>query len=197
MVKTNNKGREAELTILGEGMKVTGELITSDDIRIDGVFAGELKTQGRIVVAPKGYVEGNVRGKTITINGNGKGEFQAEHNFELTSRGEFTGTVKTKFINITETAVFEGTCVISQNTTPHPHDHLRNGFFSRKQQMREDTFDLKPEKAAKKKDTRSENEYANNPETVKMKEDKMEQEPVLERKVNTLLNNKISQIKSL
>lgn len=197
MGKTNNKGREAELTIIGEGMEVTGELTTSDDIRIDGVFTGELKSQGRIVVAPKGYVEGNVRGKTITVNGNGKGEFQAEHNFELASRGEFTGTVKTKFINITETAVFEGTCVISQNTKPHPDDQLRNGFFARKQPMREAIFDLKPEKAEEKNDTRSEKEYDNKPETVKMKEDKTEQAPDLERKVDTLLSNKISQIKSL
>ncbi len=132
MKKTNESSREFSLTIIAAGMEVAGELSSSDDIRIDGKFFGELETTGRIVITGEGYVEGNVRGKDITIDGNAKGEFRAEKNFQLSPKGVFKGTVETRFINITETAVFDGTCVISQTKKFGPLKRLVDEFRSGK-----------------------------------------------------------------
>jgi len=202
MMKTTKSNGEVNLTIIGEGMEITGELNTSDDIRIDGVFKGELETKGKVVISPKGYLEGNVRGNTISVNGKGKGDFHAAHNFEVVSNGGFSGTVKTKFINILETAVFEGTCFISQNNSSLLDRHGGNGFFGREQQRsREVSSEMKKvrKERKEKKVPEGEKEPAANINGKKVASvvEKEDAPDGTEKKGKTLINNKISQLKSL
>jgi cytoskeletal protein CcmA (bactofilin family) len=132
MKEVNQNGREINLTIIKQGTEVTGELSTSDDIRIDGKFFGDIETKGKLVISKQGYVEGNVRGADILINGKAKGDFQVDNNFHLSPEGIFAGSVETRFINISETSIFDGTCVISQNKKPNQFKHIENEFYTKK-----------------------------------------------------------------
>jgi len=115
--------QEIKLTIIGTGMDINGELISQDDIRIDGKFFGDIETSGKIVISNKGFVDGNIKGKNITVHGEAKGEVIATNNFCMAPGGTFKGSVKTKYINITELAYFNGTCVIESSMI---NDTLRN-----------------------------------------------------------------------
>jgi cytoskeletal protein CcmA (bactofilin family) len=112
--KMGEKGNQVNLTIIGEGMELTGELCSADDIRIDGTFVGDLHTNGKIVVSKKGFVSGIIKAHNVTIQGRGKGEFEAENSFQISPGGYLEGSVKTKYMNITESAFFHGTCNISR-----------------------------------------------------------------------------------
>lgn len=101
------------LTIIGSGMNLTGKLFTLNDVRIDGKFTGELQAKGKIVVSELGEITGDVKGINIVIMGKAHGDFEAENNFQVASGGFFKGTVKTRFIHISDSAHFEGTCDIS------------------------------------------------------------------------------------
>ena len=107
------ENNDINLTIIGSDMSLTGELCTSNDVRIDGKFCGELITKGKIVVSEEGYIEGKIRGVDIVIIGHAKGEFVAENNFHISPGGYFKGTIKTRYIRISDSAHFDGTCDIS------------------------------------------------------------------------------------
>lgn len=199
MKKTNESNSEINLTIIAAGMEVTGELSSTDDIRIDGKFSGELETTGRIVITGEGYVEGNVRGKDITINGNAMGDFRAEKNFQLSSNGVFKGTVETRFINITETAVFDGTCVISQTKKFGPLKRLVDEFRSGKTS---DTFSkdgsASSKESALKSKASSKKEKQGSPGEEQQREKAgKELSHGSENKGKSLISSKISQIESL
>ena len=104
--------QDAKLTIIGIGMHINGALVSGDDIRIDGQFNGELITSGKIVISKEGLIDGNIKGKDITIHGKAKGDYEAINNFHIAPGGFFEGFVNTKHLNVTETACFNGTCVV-------------------------------------------------------------------------------------
>lgn len=194
MKKTNENSGEINLTIIAEGMEVRGELSSSDDIRIDGKFFGDIETKGRIVIAKEGYVEGNVSGKDILINGNAKGDFKAEKNFQLLSNGVFTGSVETRFINITETAVFDGTCVISQSKKP--------GLFKRQSSLNsknanvfEEHVNLKSDKFPAKQNSKDQDKTKSDQEKDQSKTQETTSKE--KEKGKSLISSKIRQIESL
>lgn len=121
----NDKNGQVNLTIVGKGMKLTGELFSYDDIRIDGMFNGEMRIRGRIVVSENGYLKGDVEARDITIQGKAEGEFEAKNNFYITPGGSFEGSVRTRFINITESAFFNGTCNIFPGKESSVHNKER------------------------------------------------------------------------
>lgn len=104
---------DINLTIIGSGMNLTGNLFTLNDVRVDGKFKGELQAKGKIVVSEHGEINGIVKGVNIVIMGKAHGEFEAENNFQVAAGGFFHGNVKTRYINISNSAHFEGTCDIS------------------------------------------------------------------------------------
>ena len=175
MKEVNQNGREINLTIIKQGTEVTGELSTSDDIRIDGRFFGDIETKGKLVISKQGYVEGIVRGTDILINGKAKGEFQVDNNFHLSPEGIFSGSVETRFINISETSIFDGTCVISQNKKPNQFKHNENEFYSKKTTQFEKTQDKKPDSGIAKTINQTEKENDKKPGVTQRKEQSQEQ----------------------
>jgi cytoskeletal protein CcmA (bactofilin family) len=118
--------QDAKLTIIGIGMHIKGALVSGGDIRIDGQFNGELLTSGRIVISKEGFIDGNIKGKDITIHGKAKGDYEALNNFHIAPGGFFEGFVNTRHMNVTETASFNGTCVVDPAKNADEFYHRQN-----------------------------------------------------------------------
>jgi cytoskeletal protein CcmA (bactofilin family) len=113
-MENEDKNSQMEITIIGSEMQINGKLFSNDDIRIDGKFVGELQTNGKIVISKEGYFEGILKAKDIVVFGKAKGDFEADNKFKISEDGYFKGSIKTRYINITESAHFNGICNISQ-----------------------------------------------------------------------------------
>lgn len=57
-----------------EGTVIEGVIKSESNLRIDGEFTGELITKGRLVVGPKGKVQGTVRCLCCDVEGTLEGE---------------------------------------------------------------------------------------------------------------------------
>ena len=57
-----------------EGTVIEGVIKSESNLRIDGEFTGELITKGRLVVGPKGRVQGTVHCLCCDVEGSLKGE---------------------------------------------------------------------------------------------------------------------------
>ena len=104
-----------KLTIIGTDMELTGDLYTSNDVRVDGKFLGNMHSSGKIVVSKHGSMKGNINGINVVIMGSAEGKFIIENNFQILSEGSFKGSVKTRYLHIADKAYFDGTCDISPN----------------------------------------------------------------------------------
>jgi|GEM_PF-5676258 len=183
---------EMKLTIIGSEMQLTGELCSSHDIRVDGGYTGNIRTKGKLVVSKEGFVSGIVHAKDIIIQGRSEGDFVSENTFRIDPGGHFEGSARTRFMRITETACFNGTCAIIPDGDFRVSDKdagipgIPEEQFSKKseEKLRHIAGDLKE----------TENEKGNK----RISEDKEKEDEICNKgKQNSVLSNSLSQLKSL
>lgn len=101
-----------EVSRISAGTEVKGSLISQSDIRIDGVFEGDLIAGGKLVLGENAVIRGNVMCASADIWGKIEGDFTVGDTVTFKSSSSFTGQLKTIRICIEMGAVFSGTCQI-------------------------------------------------------------------------------------
>lgn len=101
-----------EVSRISAGTEVKGNLVSQSDIRIDGVFEGELVTNGKLVLGEKAVIKGNIICSSADIWGQIDGDMCTKEITTLKSSASFTGNLKTYRICIEMGAAFSGNCKI-------------------------------------------------------------------------------------
>lgn len=101
-----------EVSRISAGTEVKGSLISQSDIRIDGVFEGDLIAAGKLVLGENAVIRGNVMCASADIWGKIEGDFTVGDTVTFKSNSSFTGQLKTIRICIEMGAVFSGNCQI-------------------------------------------------------------------------------------
>ena len=101
-----------EVSRISVGTEVQGNLVSQSDIRIDGVFEGDMVTSGKLVLGDRAIIRGNVICSSADIWGTVEGELCAKDSITFKSTANFTGNLKTNKICIEMGATFSGSCKI-------------------------------------------------------------------------------------
>ena len=110
MKKNNNQFVNGNMTIIGVGTVIEGVLKASTSTRIEGTVNGDITSDGIVVIAKEGVVNGNILAADVKISGTVKGNLTISGKTELVSNGKLVGDIKTGSLNIDETAIFQGNC---------------------------------------------------------------------------------------
>lgn len=113
-MKKNNNFVNGDSTVIGAGTVVEGTLKAAMSARIDGIVNGDVTSEGTIVVASEGVVNGNITAVDVKISGIVKGNVTTSGKIELVSNGKLIGDIKTGSLSIAETAVFHGNCKMQE-----------------------------------------------------------------------------------
>lgn len=97
-----------ESTIIGAGTVLEGTLKVAMSARIDGTINGDVTSEGTIIVANEGTVNGNITAADVKISGVVKGNVTTSGKIELVANGKLLGDIQTKSLSIAETALFHG-----------------------------------------------------------------------------------------
>lgn len=92
--------------------EVKGSLISQSDIRIDGVFEGDLVTSGKLVLGENAAIRGNVMCASADIWGKIEGDMIVGDTVSFKENASFCGNLKTIRICVEMGATFSGTCDI-------------------------------------------------------------------------------------
>jgi len=90
--------------------KITGDIESKGDLRIDGWISGKIVTNGKIVVGTEGHVKGNIHCKTADIAGEVIADIEIEELIILKETAHLNGNISTKKISIEPGAIFTGNC---------------------------------------------------------------------------------------
>jgi cytoskeletal protein CcmA (bactofilin family) len=115
--KTSVTGSGKTLTIIGEGVVISGNLYSPGITRIDGKVTGEIIAEKELIIGKEGKVEAKIKTKDATIAGSFKGNIIASGEVEITSTGKFVGHLiqKDALLTIEKGGVFRGESVISED----------------------------------------------------------------------------------
>lgn len=96
--------------VLSSGTVLTGNLVTQDDIRIDGVIEGNIISQGKIIIGNNGHVSGDVECMHLDLLGKVTGNISCQDTIILRSTANLIGDMTTQVVEIEPGARFSGSC---------------------------------------------------------------------------------------
>ncbi len=107
---SNGNGDSQVPNIISLGTKVTGEIESDGDVRIDGVLSGKISAKGKVVIGKDGIVDGEIHCKNTDISGKVNATMVVKELTIFKASAVFTGDVTTSKISIETGARFSGNC---------------------------------------------------------------------------------------
>ena len=95
------------------GTKITGDILSENNILIEGEIMGNISCKGKVTIGNTGKVKGNINCYTSEIFGTIDGEIKVEEVLNLRDSSKIYGNIYTTKLKIDEGAFFEGTCKMS------------------------------------------------------------------------------------
>jgi len=105
-----------EVTIVGQGAKLEGTVVSAGSLRIDGQVKGQINADGDVMLSPQSQVEADIRAQNVAIAGRFKGSIVAKGRAEISSGGRVDGNITSKTLVVEEGALFQGQSVMDQPT---------------------------------------------------------------------------------
>lgn len=95
---------------LAAGTCVKGNILTETDFRLDGNVEGDIHCKGKLVIGPRGIVQGNIICNNAEIHGAATGTIQISNKLVLKATARVQGDVTAQILEIEPNAQFNGTC---------------------------------------------------------------------------------------
>jgi cytoskeletal protein CcmA (bactofilin family) len=103
------KARSHTVSVLGGGMKVTGEVSGEGELRIEGSVEGSVSTGGRVVVEASGEVKGDIEAAEVIASGKISGKITASGAVRLESGCQVEADIEAATISLEEGGIVNGT----------------------------------------------------------------------------------------
>jgi cytoskeletal protein CcmA (bactofilin family) len=101
--------------LLGVGTRYEGKLFFEGRARIDGVFEGEVFSEGVLIIGEEATIKGAIRVHTLIVRG-GKidGDIHATELVELHAPAQVRGDIRTQALFMEKGVLFDGSCVMGE-----------------------------------------------------------------------------------
>lgn len=104
----NSTISEKKNSIIGKTLLIKGELVSDEEVLIEGTIEGHLNIKHRVIVGKNGVVNADINANEVvikgTVNGNVKGQFKVE----IVPEGVLNGNIISQRVVLAEGAVFKG-----------------------------------------------------------------------------------------
>ena len=116
MAKETHEINPQVINLIAKGTKITGDILSDGDFRVDGELTGDIDTKGRLVIGASGKIEGNIKCKSCEIAGVHTGRLFVAEMLSLKSSSNVTGNILTGKLSIEPGAYFAGNCTMGDGT---------------------------------------------------------------------------------
>lgn len=116
MAKSTRSAASPEhvMSIIGQGMKVVGDCVTTDTVRIEGVVEGSVHADKAVVIGKEGRVTGDVLTQDAVIAGTVAGAVHVHSRLELHATCKIDGEIQAARLKLDEGGVVNGTVSVGR-----------------------------------------------------------------------------------
>ena len=97
-----------EVTIVGTGARLEGNVVSAGNLRIDGQVKGQINADGDVVLSPQSQVEADIRSQNVSVAGRFKGNILVKGKAHLARGGRIDGNITSKTLVVEEGGIFHG-----------------------------------------------------------------------------------------
>ncbi len=119
MAKIYNENETNGINIIGIGTKITGDINSNGDIRVDGSLSGKLITKGKVVIGETGKIKGEINCKNSDVEGSIEGKIIVSQLLSLKSKARINGDIIAARLAIEPGCQFSGNCDMSTSSPDH------------------------------------------------------------------------------
>ena len=102
-------GNEHENSIIGEGSIFEGQFFIAGNLRIDGKFEGDIKTEDTLLVGPSGKVKtNNIQASKVQLSGTMIGNIEASEEVKVSESGRLLGNINAPSVSLAQGVVIKG-----------------------------------------------------------------------------------------
>ena len=101
-----------EVTIVGAGARLEGNVVSAGNLRIDGQVKGQINAEGDVALSPQSQVEADIRAQNVSIAGRFKGSINVKGKAHLARGGRIDGDITSKTLVVEEGGVFHGQSIM-------------------------------------------------------------------------------------
>jgi cytoskeletal protein CcmA (bactofilin family) len=105
----------AEVTVVGQGARLEGTIVSAGSLRIDGQVKGKISAEGDVSLSPQSQVEADIQAQSVTVAGKYRGNVVVRNRAELARGGRVDGNITSKALIVAEGAVFNGQSIMDQS----------------------------------------------------------------------------------
>src|SRR5271156_6207672 len=107
--------------LLGRGTRFEGKLYFEGRVRIDGVFAGEIKSDDTLIIGDGAEVSAEIDVATVIVKGGSvHGNVRAKTSIEIHAPAKLVGNIHSPSVFIDRGVEFQGSC--RMDPIPEPDD---------------------------------------------------------------------------
>jgi cytoskeletal protein CcmA (bactofilin family) len=101
-----------EVTIVGAGARLEGNVVSAGSLRIDGQVKGQINADGEVTLSPQSQVEADIRAQSVSIAGRFQGNIVVKDRAHLARGGRIDGNVTSKTLVVEEGGIFHGQSIM-------------------------------------------------------------------------------------
>ena len=103
-----------EVTIVGQGARLEGTVVSAGSLRIDGQVKGQINAEGDVLLSPQSQVEADIHAQNVVVAGRFKGAIDVKGRAELARGGRVEGDITSKTLVVEEGSIFQGQSIMDQ-----------------------------------------------------------------------------------
>ena len=104
--------QDGEVTIVGTGARLEGNVVSAGSLRIDGQVKGQINAEGDVTLSPQSQVEADIRAQNVSVAGKFKGNVIVKGKAHLARGGRIDGNITSKTLVVEEGGIFHGQSVM-------------------------------------------------------------------------------------
>lgn len=114
----NGKDKQVA-TIVGQGVRFEGALISKTAIRIEGTVKGRVECESLLIISTTAKVEAEVLCDDVYVAGEVWGNITVKNLVEVTQKGRVIGNITAAYLVMEQGAIFEGKCNMNRQSDQH------------------------------------------------------------------------------
>lgn len=110
--KERQMSENGEVTVVGVGARLDGNVVSAGSLRIDGQVKGQINADGDVTLSPQSQVEADIRAQNVSVAGRFKGNIAVKGKAHLARGGRVDGNITSKTLVVEEGGIFHGQSIM-------------------------------------------------------------------------------------
>jgi len=120
MAPAEDHATKAPKNYISAGTVIEGNIISHEDLRMDGTIKGDIKTTGCLILGKDSNVEGNILAAEAEVAGLITGTVESKGSLTIRATCKIFGDIITRSLNVESGSSFNGRCKVGGEADNRP-----------------------------------------------------------------------------